>query len=555
MKKISLYLLFFITFTSVFSQTQKITTVDLSNPNATIYTHLYFLQSDSYKPENAAKTIYGLQGEDAINKAIKIKKVLDGKGLKVDFTKVPNNSNYSDTTAYKIGNRFVLFPVRMPSISVEKYGNDWLYSRETVAMIDDLYKDTFPWQTEWLQNSIPKYGHKTLLGIQLWQYLGILIISLLSVLLFYILKRIIFFFLKKTQVLLTRKTTEKINKTIKKLTRPVVFLLIIFLIKKILPSLLLGLNANAFLILALDIAKVVFWIYVFLKLVQLVMTIYAEYTKRTHIKLDDQLVPILHHFLTGLVLFLGFLKLLTVFGIPPLNVLAGASIGGLALALASQDTVKNLIGTFMIFLDKPFHIGDWIEAGEVQGTVEQVGFRSSRIRAADTSIYQIPNSTLSEIVVNNKGLRLFRRYQTELGIRYDTPPELIEGFVNGLKELIKVHPHTNKDMFDVAFIDFGDSALKIMVNIYFEVNDWSTEQLAKHNFHMAIIKLAKALHVEFAFPSTTLMIEQFPEKAYESINYKTTKAFIEKNIKTAVSDFKNLKTENTDTKSTVGDDD
>ena len=113
-------------------------------------------------------------------------------------------------------------------------------------------------------------------------------------------------------------------------------------------------------------------------------------------------MPILHNFLTGLVLVVGFFNVLKLFGVDTTTLIAGATIGGLAVALASQDTVKNLIGTIMIFMDKPFHIDDWIEAGEVVGTVEKVGFRSTRVRAADTSIYQIPNSKLSEMVVNNK---------------------------------------------------------------------------------------------------------------------------------------------------------
>ena len=134
--------------------------------------------------------------------------------------------------------------------------------------------------------------------------------------------------------------------------------------------------------------------------------------------------------------FLAVVVATPVLGADPATVLAGASIGGLAIAFASQDTVKNLIGTVMIFIDKPFHIGDWIEGGGVVGTVEEVGFRSTRIRAADTSVYQIPNSKLSEIVIKNSGLLLFRRYNTTLGLRYDTPPELIEAFVKGVREII-----------------------------------------------------------------------------------------------------------------------
>jgi len=547
------FILIFVLFITSVGFSQNEPKVDLSNPSATIYTHLYFLQPDSYQPEKAAKTIYGYKGEEAIDKAIKLKKILDGKGLYVDFTKVPNNPKFSDTTAYKIGNRFTIFPVRMPQISVEKYGDNWLYSRETVAIIDDLYKETFPWQTAWLQNAIPKYGNNSFFGIKLWQYFGLLLFFVLALISYKILSKLIFFILRKLQYLITKTSSDRIKLPLKKLNRPLVFLVLVYFIKKTLPSLQLGLETNKFLFLALNIAQIVFWIYVFLKLIGVVMTIYSEHTKRTHAKLDDQLVPILTHFLTGIVFFLGALKLLTLFGIPAASVLAGASIGGLALALASQDTVKNLIGTFMIFLDKPFHIGDWIETTNIKGTVEEVGFRSTRIRAADTSIFQIPNSTLSEIVVNNKGLRLFRRYQTELGIRYDTPPELIDAFVNGLKDLIRVHPNSKKDGFDVAFIGFGDSALKILVNVYFNVDDWSVEQQAKHDFHIAIVKLAKVLGIEFAFPSTTLMIEQFPEKKTFNINYQDS--FDKEQIQKIITDLKNANIQKVDNLNPLADDD
>lgn len=553
--KISVAFILFISFN--FGYAQSKTKVDLSNPNATIYTHLFFLQEDedSYAPEKAAKTIFGLKGEEAIEKAIKLKKILDGKGLKVDFTIVPNKINFSDTTAYKIGNHYLLFPVRLPEIYVEKYDDEWLYSRETISKIDELYLEVYPWQISWLQESIPKYGKNKLFGIQYWQYLGLFGLLLFSIVFFYIFKHLLFFILRKIQFLITHKSSDRITITLRKLARPLVLLLIIYVFKKIVPSLQFGLAINTFLFLAFNIVQVVFWIYVFLKLVSLLMTIYEEHTKKTHIKLDDQLVPILTHFLTGIVLFLGFLKLLTLFGIPATSVLAGASIGGLALALASQDTVKNLIGTFMIFLDKPFHIGDWIEAGVVKGTVEEVGFRSSRIRAADTSIYQIPNSTLSEIVVNNKGLRLFRRYNTELGIRYDTPSILIEAFVKGLKELIRKHPHIKSDMVDVAFTGFGDSALKIMMNVYFTVTDWSSEQQAKHNLHIAIVKLAKALGIDFAFPSSTIMIEQFPEKKNSLMNYLIDEKEMEENVKKVITDFVKNGTEITVNNNEISDDD
>ncbi|NLP58016.1 mechanosensitive ion channel family protein [Lutibacter sp. B1] len=518
MKKILLF--FILISSSIFAQNNV--KVDLSNPNSTIYTHLYFLQPESYDPAKAAKTIYGYSGKEAEEIAIKLKKILDGKGLKVDFTKVPSDAMYADSTGitsytetYSLGKkyRYVLFPYRMPEIYVERVGNNWYYSSETTSKVNDLYKKVFPWYTEKLQQIIPELGHKKVFKIELWQFIGILIIIVICIGLFYILKKGVFYILRKT---LNSITHNKLNKAIdislKKLTRPIVLLLLIWFVKTVLPSLMLDLNVNSLLFLGLNIMVTVFWIYVFLKLVNVGMDIYTQFAESTHNKLDDQLAPILNNFFKGVVVFLGILKLLTLFGVEPVTVFAGASIGGIAIALASQDTVKNFIGTVMIFVDKPFHIGDWIEAGEVVGTVETVGFRSTTVRAADTSVYQIPNSALSEMVVNNKGLRAYRRYSTNLGVRYDTPPELIDAFVKGIRKIIELHPETRKDAYNVEFIGFGDSALLIMLNVYFTQLDWNIEQASKHSLHMAVLQLAADLGVEFAFPSTTVMIEQFPDK-------------------------------------------
>jgi len=310
---------------------------------------------------------------------------------------------------------------------------------------------------------------------------------------FYLFKKITFFILKRLENIFVKIKSESVNKALHKLSRPITLLIVFWLIEKMLPMLQLPLNFNTFLFLGLNIAKTVFWIYVFLKLVQVVMQIYADIASRTESKLDDQLVPILKNILQGLVIIVGIFNLLKLFGVNTTTLIAGFSIGGLAVALASQDTVKNLIGTFMIFLDQPFQIGDWIEAGTVVGTVEQVGFRSTQIRAADTSLFQIP----------------------------------------------KAHPDTRSDAFNVEFTGFGDSALLILINMYFTALGWNEEQSSKHRLHIAIVKLAKALGVDFAFPSTTVMIEQFPEKTGLDMKYSTDKKNIDNKIKNIIDEFNN----------------
>jgi len=513
--------------------------VDLSNPNATIYTHLYFLQSDSYQPKKAAKTILGLSEEKAIEKAIQIKRVLDGKGLFIDFNRIPNKANYKDTIGYSSYYRYVLFPERMPQIYVEKVAGKWYYSNETVANIDAIYKEVFPWYVQKIQELIPDYGHKKIFSIEIWQVVILLILLLLTVIVFLVFKKIAFKILQRIQHYITKSNTNiEVDKVLKKLAHPISLLIALNFVDIVFPSLQFSLSVNKWVFLGINITETVFWIYVFLKLVKVVMQIYAEITAKTHSKLDDQLVPILNNLLTGIVVIFGFFKMLHLFGVDTTTILAGATIGGLAFALASQDTVKNFIGTVAIFLDKPFHIGDWITAGEVVGTVEEVGFRSTRIRAADTTVFQIPNSKLSEMVINNSGVRLFRRYNTNLGLRYDTPPELIEAFVKGVREIIKNHSEIRQDAFVVQFTGFGDSALLIMVNVFFMSLAWDAEQASKHRLHLAIVKLAAALGVDFAFPSTTVTIEQFPEKKGLLPKYNTDVQSIEIAIHKVVEEFK-----------------
>ena len=534
MKKI----IFLFLFVNQLSFTQETVKVDLSNPNATIQTHLYFLQNNTYQPEKSAKTIYGLPKNQAIEKVIKLKKILDGKGLYIDLNKISNNPNYSESIGYKNVYKYVIFPLRMPQISVEKINGKWYYSQETVAQIDELYNQVFPWYVHKLQKIIPVSGHKRIFGIELWQIVGILFLMIFTIVIIIIVKKIIYSVLEIIQRKITHKTSDFDEKlALKRLAHPISLFVGIKIIDIAFPSLQFPIDINTWVFLSINIAETIFLIFILLKLVKVVMGIYADYTQKTDSKLDDQLVPILNNFLKGIVFVFGFFKILRLFGVDATTLLAGATIGGLAFALASQDTVKNLIGTIMIFIDKPFHIGDWIVTSELEGTVEKVGFRSTRVRAADTSIFQIPNSKLSEIVINNRGLLLFRRYKTELGLRYDTPPELIEAFVEGARKLILAHPKTNSEMYNVEFTGFGDSALLIMVNVYFESLVWADEQSSKHKLHIALLELAKGLGVDFAFPSTTVTIENFPEKKGLNPKYDTNKEHVDAAIASALTKF------------------
>ena len=530
-------------FIGFYSFAQKEQKIDLSTPNATLYTHVYFLMPENYDLAKSAATIKGLPKGEAQFVAKRIKEIFDGNGLIIDFSKVPINANYVDTVDFGVrtlehnANRYAPFPVRLPEVYIEKSGKNWYFSEETIKNLDKVYKDTFPIEFSWFNERFPEFFKTTINGILIWKPVAVLITLIISIILYYILEPILFFVLRLFQRLFFRKISDgRTMAVLHELAKPIVFIVIIRFINKVLPSLQM-VKLNALMLTSLKIAETIFWIFVILKLLKVVLNFYHEHNPEEKTKLDRQLAPILNKVMQGIVVLIGFLHILTLFGVDPTTVLAGASIGGVAVAFAAQDSVKNLIGTMVIFLDKPFQLDDWIEFGGVEGSVEKVGFRSTKIRAANTTLYQVPNSKISEADINNKGLRIFRRYTTEVGVRYDTPPDLIEAFVVGIKKLIALHPSTKSQSYNVDFISFGASSLNIMINVYFKGLDWGQEQESKHILHLGIVRLAESLGVQFAFPSTTMMIEEFPGKDSLAPKYMKDKDEINKQLKKILDDF------------------
>jgi MscS family membrane protein len=142
----------------------------------------------------------------------------------------------------------------------------------------------------------------------------------------------------------------------------------------------------------------------------------------------------------------------------------------------------------------------------VEGTVEEVGFRSTRIRTFYNSLITLPNSNLIKASVDNLGDRTYRRWSTRLGIAYSTPPERIDAFCEGIRELVRKHPYTRKDYYHVYLNDFGADSLEILLYVFFKTPDWATELRERHRLGVDILRLAAELGVEFAFPTQTVFL-------------------------------------------------
>ncbi|MFL2593882.1 MAG: mechanosensitive ion channel family protein [Flavobacteriaceae bacterium] len=228
----------------------------------------------------------------------------------------------------------------------------------------------------------------------------------------------------------------------------------------------------------------------------------------TESKVDDQLIPFAIDIAKVLTIVLGVVMILgNVFDVNVTALVTGLGIGGVAFALASKESLENLLGSFTIFFDKPFTVGDIVTLGGVTGIVEKVGFRSTRIRTFDKSIVTVPNKNIISSELDNLGARPVRRVKFNIGLTYDTSVENIKKIVDDIQKLIDDHPMTNQEG-KVRFLNFGASSLDIMVLYYVDSPDWEVLIDAQQKINFQIIDIVNKYKCEFAFPSTSVYIEK-----------------------------------------------
>lgn len=485
---------------------------NLQTPYHTALTFFLNLREDNYDPKAAAQALnLGTDREkDAEKLAVQLKQIFDGNGVLVKFSEIPNEPDFLDTV-FSNQAKYFFDTKKLPLVYLEKTDNEWKFSAFTVSQIDEMHRATYPYGTDRLLNVLPKMGNQVYLGLHFWQLAGLflLILSL------FVAHKLITFLLDKVFLYLVAKmgygyVGEKYLLPVARVTS--IYLIVVFS-SLFIRLLQLPVEVVSLVIKILNAAKPLVITIVFYKIVDIVSLYFAKLAEKTESTLDDQLVPLIRKTLKAFVVIVGTLFVLKEgLEVDIVPFLTGLSIGGLAFALAAQDTIKNFFGSIMIFIDKPFQVGDWITSGDVDGTVEEVGFRSTRVRTFRNSVMYIPNGKIADATIDNHGLRQYRRFFTTLTITYDTPPELIEAFVEGLRKIVENHPNTRKDLYNVYFNNLSSYSQDIMFYIFFQVPTWQEELRCKQEVLIQIVKLANALGVRFAFPTQTLHMENFPEK-------------------------------------------
>ncbi|MFA7332119.1 MAG: mechanosensitive ion channel family protein [Candidatus Delongbacteria bacterium] len=221
-----------------------------------------------------------------------------------------------------------------------------------------------------------------------------------------------------------------------------------------------------------------------------------------------QFAPILTGVLRFLLITLAAVFVAHNLGYQVTSLLAGLGIGGLAVALAAQDTLANILGTVVVLSDRPFRVGDWVRVDGQEGTVEGIGFRSTRIRTFSKSLIVVPNKLLTEKQIENWSAMTCRRVKMSLGLLYATEPERLTAFVEDLRQLLVTDPGVDAEAVTVAFTEFGTSSLDVLVVYFTHAIPYDEHLVVRQRINLAILRLAAARGVEFAFPTRTVQLEQ-----------------------------------------------
>jgi MscS family membrane protein len=252
---------------------------------------------------------------------------------------------------------------------------------------------------------------------------------------------------------------------------------------------------------------VILFIYRLLDVLEFELTKYAQ---REETPVDQTFVQMIRIFTRVVVIVVGSIYLLRAISGKPLSaLLAGLGIGGLAIALASQDTLKNFFGSIMIMLDKPFQVGQRIVTGGLDGVVETIGFRSTRVRTLTGHLVTIPNEKIASSNIENIGRRPSIRRLTNITITYDTPPAKVEKALDLIREILQDHEGMHPDFPPrVNFNEFNDASLNIiMIYWYHPPNYWDFLAF-NEKVNLRIMRAFEAEGIEFAFPSSTNYLAQ-----------------------------------------------
>lgn len=490
--------------------------VDLTNPKASVTTFFAFQQDNNYHPEIAAKVLESvkLPLENRLTLAMKLKQIYDGLGLWIEIEEISDDPDFRDSTRHN--KEIYVLDKQLPDFYLEKYKGKWMFSESSILLIENKHRQVFPIGTEGLENvgsilrkPLGNYARQEIFDLELWQITSLSIMMIGAWLLVMVLSTVIMWIVSW----IPKSKTESGH--IKNMLKSGMLIIILYYYKLIAPGLEFSIHELQYVIIGLKIYSYIQLIRFCYNLIDLWVAFWLRKANEKEDQIQRGFAPFFGMTAKLFVILIVLLMTVSALGFDISGLLTGLSIGGVAVALAAQDTIRNLFGSIMIFMDRPFVIGDWVKTDGVSGSVEQIGLRSTRIRTFENSVVSIPNSRMADFTIDNMGMRIFRRYKTYIRISYETKPDQLDEFVERLKQIVRNHPHTRKDFFVVNLNNIGLYSFDILFYIFFEAPTWGDELHFRHEIIRSVIKIANELDIEFAVPPSGLdyMIENDTKKS------------------------------------------
>ncbi|NEU29541.1 mechanosensitive ion channel family protein [bacterium LRH843] len=229
-------------------------------------------------------------------------------------------------------------------------------------------------------------------------------------------------------------------------------------------------------------------------------------TRNFDIDENNMLLPFLSKILRFTVVALMIVVIASEWGYSISGFVAGLGLGGLAFALAAQETLANFFGGIVIITEKPFAKGDWIETPTVEGTVEDITFRSSKIRTFANAVVTVPNSTLSKEPITNWTKMKKRRITFSLGVAYGTPKKKLDSCVRRIETLLRTNNDIHQELIMVRFNEFSHSGMDIYLYFFTKTTVWTEWFRVKEEINFAILQILEDEGVSVALPARDLYI-------------------------------------------------
>ena len=356
-----------------------------------------------------------------------------------------------------------------------------------------------------LLKSIKELLEYTLLSVKIKELVVFLLVVFLSLFLRQVFANIILKFIKKV----TSKTrTEFDDNLIQIVESPLKFLIAVLGFQIAFSFLSLSNNAEMLVNHTIKSLMIFTFFWCIYRAEELLGKLIEKVLSEKNQELSKSFLPFINKFLKTTIFIFGFIFIVQEWGYNIGALITGLGIGGVAVALAAKDTLANFFGSIMILIDKPFKVGDFIICNGTEGTVEEIGFRSTRIRTLTRGVVSIPNSTVATTAITNWSLRDRRRIQFTIGLTYSTTREKIQEAVKRIRTMLQKNKGVNQDDIKVYFSEFSASSLDIFINCFAETTDWGEYLAIRHDINLEIMEILEELEIDFAFNSLSVYLEK-----------------------------------------------